>query len=135
MSEKGKDESPRPRKSQPHVLEWVLGAVSALAILALMTFLIIEGFIRMDGQPLLSLREVRLLEQPGGTGVVVEVHNGGNATAATVAVRGTTPDRSSAHDVTLDYAPAQSTREVTLVFPGTVTSGTVDLKVLGYQVP
>lgn len=104
-------------------------------ILAALIFLVAEAISKGGGVPELELRAVRQIEQPGGTGIVVEVYNHGHATAADISISGTAAGLSGPRHVTLDYAPAESVREVTLVFPQFVTHESIALEVLGYQDP
>lgn len=118
-----------------HAIEWVLGALSAAIILGLAGFLVFEGVTRTGSEPLLSLRVVRVVEQANGYGVVVEVRNQGHATAADVEIAGIQDGAPLVRQVTLDYAPAESTREITLVFAGPVAADELQLVVLGYIDP
>ncbi len=134
MSESSKSHNSQPAR-QPHPVEWLMGSLSAAMVLALLGFLSLEGLSRQGGIPQLELRAIRHIEQPEGTIVVIEVHNRGKATAADVAISGTSPGSSSPREVTLDYAPAESVREVTLIFPDVVALDALTLDVLGYHEP
>lgn len=118
-----------------HAIEWVLGALSAAIIVGLAGFLAYEGATRTGSEPLLSLRVLRIVEQANGHGVVVEVRNQGHATAADVEIAGIRSGDPLVRQVTLDYAPAESAREVTLVFAAPVSEAELELFVLGYVDP
>jgi len=83
----------------------------------------------------LSLHIARLLEQEKGHSVVVTVRNDGHATAADVQIAGMLAGDPLVRHVTLDYAPAQSEREITLTFETPVTVEALDLRVLGFVDP
>lgn len=133
MSTISKAQNSQPAK-QPHPVEWLLGGLSAAVVLAILVFLFVEGWSRRGGVPQLELRAVRQIEQPEGAGIVIEVYNRGKATAADVEIRGAVEGLSS-RQATLDYAPAESAREVTLVFPGFVALDALTVEVLGYHDP
>lgn len=134
MSKNSKAQNPQPAM-QPHPVEWVLGCLSAAVVLAILVFLVVEDWSRRGGVPQFELRIVRQIEQPNGTGVVIEVYNRGKATAADVEISGAVEGLSSRREVMLDYAPAESAREVTLVFPKFVALDALTLEVLGYHDP
>ncbi len=112
-----------------------MGGLSALIVAGLAVFLIYEGAARTGSEPVLSLHIARLLEQEKGHSVVVTVRNDGHATAADVQIAGMLAGDPLVRHVTLDYAPAQSEREITLTFETPVTVEALDLRVLGFVDP
>lgn len=118
-----------------HAVEWALGGLSALIVAGLAAFLVYEGVTRTGSEPVLTLHIERLLEQDGGHSVIVTVRNEGHATAADVQIAGTMAGDALVRSVTLDYAPAQSEREITLTFATPVTLEALNLQVLGFVDP
>lgn len=127
--------TPHNGNSRAHAVEWVLGGLSALVVAGLAAFLIYEGTTRTGSEPILSLHIERLLEHDGGHSVVVTVRNDGHATAEDVQIAGIMAGDPLTRSVTLDYAPAQSEREITLTFATPVTLEALDLQVLGFVDP
>ena len=121
-------------KSDTHRIEWILGACAGLVILAIIGFLGFEAITWTGRRPELSLHVVDQRDTEIGKEMVIEVRNDGQATAASVEVAGTTDGRSW-RQVTLDYAPAQSRREVTLILPASPSSEPVQVKIAGYVDP
>lgn len=121
-------------KSDTHRIEWILGACAALVILAIIGFLGFEAISRTGGRPELSLHVVDQRNTEIGREIVIEVRNDGQATAASVEVAGTTDGRFW-RQVTLDYAPAQSRREVTLILSAGTSGEPVQVEIAGYVEP
>lgn len=126
--------SGRDGKSETHRIEWIFGFCAALVLLTIITFLGLETFSRTGGKPELALLVVEERETGLGKEIVIEVRNDGQATAASVEIAGSS-DNQVWQQVTLDYAPAQSRRKVTLVFPSGVHSDSVRLEIVGYLEP
>jgi len=98
----------------PARLEWAMGGLGGLLILAVLTVLAVEAFGAREPARL----EARLTEtRPAGARWLagVEVRNLGGETAAAVEVEGRLGDH-TAH-ATVDYVPAHGREIVTLVFP------------------
>lgn len=127
--------APGDGNTKAHAVEWVLGGLSALVVAGLAVFLTYEGVTRTGGEPVLSLHIARLLDREEGHSVVVTVRNEGHATAADVKIAGMLAGDPLVRQVTLDYAPAQSEREITLMFALPVRKEALDLQVLGFVDP
>lgn len=127
--------TPHIGNSKAHAVEWVLGSLSALVVAGLAAFLVYEGVTRTGSDPVLTLHVERLLEEEGGHSVIVKVRNDGHATAADVQIAGIMAGDPLTRSVTLDYAPAQSEREITLTFATPVRAEALDLQVLGFVDP
>lgn len=98
----------------PARLEWAMGGLGALLVLAALTVIVIEAFGAREPARL----EARLTEiRPAGARWLaeVEIRNPGGETAASVEVEGRLGDH-AAH-ATVDYVPAHGQERVTLVFP------------------
>lgn len=98
----------------PGLLEWAMGGLGLLLVLAALTVIVIEAFGAREPARL----EARLTEtRPAGARWLaeVEVRNFGGETAASVEVEGRLGDH-TAH-ATVDYVPAHGRERVTLAFP------------------
>lgn len=102
-----------PALPAPALLEWAMGGLGLLLVLAVLTVIAVEAFGAREPARL----EARLGEiRPAGATWLaeVEVRNPGGETAASVEVEGRLGDQ-TAH-ATLDYVPAHGRDSVTLVF-------------------
>ncbi|MCS6624498.1 hypothetical protein N0B44_16385 [Roseibacterium beibuensis] len=98
----------------PALLEWVMGGLGALIILAVLAVILFEAFgAREPARLEAELGEIR----PAGAVWLaeVEVRNLGGETAAAAEVEGRLGDH-TAH-ATVDYVPAHGKERVTLAFP------------------
>jgi len=128
MAARKKTPAPLPA---PALLEWTMGGLGLLLVLATLTVIVIEAFGATEPARL----EARLVEvRPAGSVWLaeVEIRNRGGQTAAAVEVEGRVSDR-TAH-ATLDYVPAHGQGTVTLAFPSD-PRGTVALSVPGWTRP
>jgi uncharacterized protein (TIGR02588 family) len=122
-------QSPADRATK---LQWVIAAVSSVLVLLLVGSLVLDAITQSGGEPVLRAQVMSVNEDRDGY-AVVEVRNDGRATAASVEIEGIAgPLRARA---VLDYSPAHSTQEVTLVFPEAVASGQVEVRILGFAEP
>ncbi len=122
------------RKSGTHWVEWIMGACAGVIVAGIIGFLGFEAVTRTGGRPDLRLQVVDQRDTGAGTEVVIEVRNDGHATAASVELAGTTNGQ-SLRQVTLDYVPARSRREVVLILPHGVSGGSLKVEILGYVEP
>lgn len=98
----------------PALLEWAMGGLGALIILAVLGIILFEAFgAREPARLEAELGEIR----PAGAQWLaeVEVRNLGDQTAAAVEIEGRLGDHTAA--ATLDYVPARGEERVTLAFP------------------
>lgn len=98
----------------PAVLEWAMGGLGLLLVLAVLAVLASEAFgAREPARLEAELGEIR----PAGAQWLaeVEVRNRGGETAAAVEIEGRLGDRTAR--ATVDYVPAHGKERVTLVFP------------------
>jgi uncharacterized protein (TIGR02588 family) len=119
-------------------LEWVALAVSVVAIIAVVGFLVVDG-IRDEGRPPMPVAEVHLDEAyqtESGWLVPATIHNDGDTAAeavqlvATASIGGEEADA----EVTLDYLPSGSEAEVMFGFPDR-PDGDVAVTVRGLRLP
>jgi uncharacterized protein (TIGR02588 family) len=127
--EENEPQSPADRATK---LQWVIAAVSSVLVLLLVGSLVLDAITQSGGEPVLRAQVMSVNEDRDGY-AVVEVRNDGRATAASVEIEGVAgPLRARA---VLDYSPAHSTQEVTLVFPEVVALGQVEVRILGFAEP
>lgn len=123
------------KNGEARIIEWILSGASAMLILALSGFLVYEAMTKTGGEPVLSLHVARILERADGQEVVVTVRNEGHATAADVEIVGRVAGDPLIRQVSLDYAPAESEREVTLRFATPFSVDALELFILGFVDP
>lgn len=129
----------KAQSDAPVVVEWIIAGVSALVVIMVVGFLIHDAVTRDGGLPAL-VTEIGATHpvEGGGYMVEVDVRNLGHATAAAVQVEGTItlPDGTTeTSQASLDYAPAQSRRQVTLVFRADPGAGALAVRPIGFTEP
>ena len=112
------------------VLEWAMGGLGLLLVLAVLAVLASEAFgAREPARLEAELGEIRPV---GAVWLAeVEVRNLGDETAAAVEVGGRLGDHAAA--ATLDYVPAHGEERVTLVFPADPRAA--EISVTGWSGP
>lgn len=133
------DEQSSNGQSSPRakLIEWILAAVSAAVVLALLGFLVMEAVTKTGSQPDIGLTLVEVRELNGRFFADVDVENSGHAAAADLvisAIAGPPGQALAAHAI-LDYAPPESTASITLGFARPVSAGSIELTVSGYREP
>jgi len=113
--------------------EWIVAIVSAVLVLALLVFLLSEALTQTGRLPDISLAVTEVVPTAHGYNALVSVTNQGSATAAEVELAGILGDEESR--ALLDYSPAQSVRQVSLIFTHAATPEEIQLRVLGYTDP
>jgi uncharacterized protein (TIGR02588 family) len=115
----------------PALLEWGMGALGAVIVLAALAVILSEAFGPREPAELhASLRSARPVA--AGWLAEVEVANTGDETAAAVEVEGRLGDRTAS--ATLDYVPAHGVETVVLSFDAD-PRGAVELGVPGWTEP
>jgi uncharacterized protein (TIGR02588 family) len=104
-----------PVNRAPHPAEWIIGAASALGVLALVAYLAVTAMTEADGPPVFEIAVDDVLPAAGAWHVRVTLRNFGDRTAADVVLRGE-DDVGEASELTFDYVPAGSMRRGALVF-------------------
>lgn len=119
-------------------VEWVALAVSVLAVVGVVGFLIVDG-IRDEGKPPTPIVELHRAEAyPTDHGWIVPatITNEGDTAAVALVLRSTAvvggePEES---EITVDYLPAGTSVEVSLGFSAE-PSGEVTVQVIGFRLP
>ena len=126
MAARRKPAAPPP----PALLEWTMGALGGLLVLAVLAVLASEAFGAREPARL----EARIGEvRPAGAVWLaeVEVRNLGGETAAAVEVEGRLGEDTAG--ATIDYVPAHGSERVTLVFPADPRAA--EMSVSGWSKP
>lgn len=124
--------------SRAGTIEWLLGALSAVVVAAMIGFLLYQAL--AVGRPAPEFETtVRNIELRGGAyHVVFRALNRGQETVAGVTVVGRLVDgerRLESSTVTLDYLPAQSERQGALLFRNDPNEHRLELEIQGYREP
>ncbi|MEQ1406811.1 TIGR02588 family protein [Neorhizobium sp. Rsf11] len=123
---------------EPHWIEWATGMISALVVLAMITWVGWEA-LRKDGlPPEFSIAVTRRTLVEGGYRVEFEITNKATTTAAAVMVRGEILDGGEMiedADVTFDYVPAESNASGAILFSQDPGAREVRVRAIGYTDP
>lgn len=110
------EESERyPVNRAPHPAEWIIGAASALGVLALVGYLAVTALAETDGPPVFEPKVNEIFASQGVWHARVTLRNSGDKTAADVVLEGAAGDGGTS-EITFDYVPAGSTRTGALLF-------------------
>lgn len=119
-------------------VEWLLGAISAVAVAALIGFLLHHALASPSLEPEIEVTAGRIGQRGGTYYVDFRALNRGKTTAAAVTVEGTLTDGQrtvETSEVTFDYLPAQSEQQGALAFQSDPESHRLELTVKGYRDP
>lgn len=119
MADKAQDHQQQPpqagsRDTAPPFWEWVAAAAGLLLVLASVGVLAYYAWTGEADHPQPSVQVLSIEQQPAGWLVAIRVHNGAQATAATLRLTGQLrqgPDVVEEHELELQYLPGGSTRE------------------------
>ena len=123
---------------KPHPIEWLLGALSAALVLAMIGFTLYRAISATTETPDLDVVVERIEAASGRFRVGFRVDNRGDATAATVKIEGQLKrgdETIETSETTLDYVPAHSTRRGGLLFNHDPSRFVVRLEARSYQEP
>lgn len=119
-------------------VEWSVGIVSAAIVLAMIGFILYEALFIRPGMPALEVIVERIAPISGGSRAEFRVVNDGNATAASVEIRGDLKhggETVESSSVTVDYVPANSERKGGLFFSHDARQYRLEMRALGYTRP
>lgn len=119
-------------------VEWVALAVSVLAVLGVVGFLVVDG-IRDEGQPptpVVELHRDGAYATDHGWLVPARITNEGDTAAEALVLRGTATiaGEDEESEITIDYLPAGTSVEVSLGFSAE-PDGEVTVQVVGFRLP
>lgn len=120
------------------VIEWLLGALSAAAVVAIVGFLLYQALAVQKPAPEFDVTVGKIEQRGGAYHVEFRARNRGDATAAGATVEGRLMDGDRSletSEATLDYLPAQSEREGALLFRNNPDGHRLLLEITGYQKP
>lgn len=130
------DETPYPQPREVGRLEWIVGAIGAAIVAAVLGVLIYEALTYHEGAPVLVARVLDVTPTEGGFVVRFVTENQGPSTAAEVVVRATLKDGGVEEaETTLDYVARKSSREAGMIFRRDPRSGTLELAARSYRKP
>ncbi|TWF47784.1 hypothetical protein [Neorhizobium alkalisoli] len=105
--------------SDPHWIEWIIGAISAVIVLAVIVWIGKDGIADHDASPDLEGIVLQTEERSDGFQVIFEIRNIARATASQVKVRGEIKDEAlvlESVETVLDYVPGHSKAAGGLIF-------------------
>ena len=119
-------------------LEWFALAVSVLAVVGVVGFLVVDG-LRDEGQPPTPIVEVRYPEAYStdhGWIVPATVTNDGDRAGEALVIRATATvnGEEEESELTVDYLPARTAVEVSIGFSAE-PDGEVTVQVVGFRLP
>lgn len=119
-------------------LEWVVLAISAIAVVGLIGFLVVDGVTdeARPPRPMVQLREADAYQAPSGWIVPADVTNDGDDAAAAVVLRATATVAGATEEseVTIDFLPAGTGVEIAFGFSER-PEGTVVVSTVGFRLP
>ncbi|WP_274426036.1 TIGR02588 family protein [Chelativorans sp. YIM 93263] len=142
QNENGKSQAQQAPKdggsSQPSIIEWIVGTVSALLTLAMIGFLSYHAFEKQNTIPQLAVvvEEIRPVDDVYHA--AFRIVNEGNATAAGVLVVGELRSGGEVveeREVTFDYVPSLSERQGALIFENDPSTHNLQIEPHGYSEP
>jgi uncharacterized protein (TIGR02588 family) len=123
---------------EPHWIEWVTGAVSAVIVIAVMVWIAKDAIADRDASPNLVGSVVHVQQRSGGYQVQFEVRNSASATASQVTVRGEVRDDDTLLETTetvVDYVPGHSKANGGLIFLHDPGGKTIHIRATAYNDP
>lgn len=121
-----------PVNRAQHPAEWIIGAASAIGLLALIGYLAVTALAETDGPPVFEPTVDEVFAAEGVWHARITLRNSGDRTAADVVLQGTAGG-GEASEVTFDYVPAGSTRQGALLFDAEPSG--LELSVRSYTDP
>jgi uncharacterized protein (TIGR02588 family) len=122
-----------PKESRP-LVEWIVGAASALLVVALVAFLTYEALFAGDQPPDLTAEVISLQNNSSGTSVMVRVTNHGDQAAAAVVVTASLQG-AERKTIQLDYVSGKASQMGAFQFASAVSGREFRVEVEGYAEP
>lgn len=124
--------------SRPNAIEWVVGALCALLVVAMIGFVLYQGVVEATPRPAITVERGDVGPAGDGFRVGFRALNSGGQTAAGVTVEGVLlrdGRQIEASEVQLDYVPARSERRGALLFTVDPRTHQLELRAKGYRQP
>ena len=128
----------KPERRDVGKLEWIVGAIGALIVVAVLGVLIHEALTYHEGAPILVVRVLDVTPTEGGFVVRFRTENRGPSTAAEVVVAATLKDGdrvAEQAETTLDHVARKSSRDAGVILRRDPASGTLELAATSYRKP
>lgn len=129
------DENNDDEAERRPMIEWIVGAISAVLVICLVVYLVNHAIFAADSPPELRVTIESVLPGDDMTTVAVAVANGGDQAAAAVKVIAVGLDAEIVREIEFDFVAAHSVRRGALTFPGRVDDGQLRIEVGGYVEP
>lgn len=124
--------------SEIPTLEWVVGALGLLIVLAAVGVLIFEATVGDNSPPDVKLTVQSIVERPHGFLVKIRAENIGGEPAASVGISAELMEKEAVLETSsleFDYLPAHSTRDAGIFFQRDPRDKQIRLQARGYEVP
>ena len=117
--------------------EWIVGALSAVLVAAVIAFLLYQALLQEARPPDLAVAIESIDRAGSGATVRIAVTNSGDEAAAGVMVRALQRDGQDTlqRDVTFDYVAGHSVRRGAFVLPGDAAPDDLTVEITGYVEP
>lgn len=132
------DDKPERKGREVGRLEWVVGALGAAIVAAVLGVLGYEAAIYEDGPPALVATVISVTATEGGHVVRFRTENRGASTAAEVVVRARLKRGDEVleeAETTLDYVARKSDREAGVIFRADPRSAELEILAVAYRKP
>jgi uncharacterized protein (TIGR02588 family) len=127
----------RKRKTEPPLLEWVVGGLGAIIFFGMLTVLIATGMSSRDLPPSISVEVERVTSAEGGYVLEFTARNESDVTAADIAVVAElrAGEEMQRREARFDYLPPRSERQGGFFFESDPRQGALTLRAQGYNDP
>lgn len=132
------DNDPGSEQSGTPLLEWIVGGISGLLVLAILAFIVIEGLVREDHPPDLRVVADSVVPVAAGYLLLFTIHNDGGETAAQVQISGALRQGGAnveESQAVFDYVPIAARNHGALQFQHDPREMEVELRVTGFAEP
>jgi uncharacterized protein (TIGR02588 family) len=126
------------RKPGTSVTEWIVAGTSCVALLAVLSYLVIDGLSRRNGTAEIVVRPLEIAATEGGYVVEFAAANSAGKSVAAVEIKGELrngDDIVEESSATLDYIPQKSERLGALIFRRNPEAYDLRLFASGYSEP
>lgn len=138
MAEKD-SENEKPARQETPALEWLAAAIGFALVAATLGYLIYSAVTQKDSPPKLTIENYKITKTESDYLVEFTLANDGENNAAEITVEGKISDGEKDLEtsaVTIDYAPAHSTREGALIFKHEpIKDKNFEIRAAGYKKP